>query len=507
MNTISMRRGIIRRALIPLAVAAGIVGLAAPAPAFVLYKSTSCSPGQKWDTSRPVKVRLLADSFFDYLNRRGSTSSLADLTRIDRDIKAVINLYNSIPGSALVLEQDMGITGDSNLEEPEDDNFGTQTIVIGFTDLVSKSSSTTEAWTPGDPKDGCTRTRAHILFRKDINWTFGPPDTIDVDGRSFSTVDQPRAPKSATPRTFLGILTHEMGHAVGLGHPDDKYAVMAQSFRTWFRGPDHILRTRLLPDDTAGVLALYGTSDVRPPLDISVSNTWYRSAEAQFSSCTDQIAQVDAAARALSKATGLPVGGQFPAEVIFKGAYADLFDDLEQAQDALRACEDAKNAMQVDNCQVSSRGDEWTGQLTGVGAFCGVNSKTGSAYAKVSGKVCPGEQVQLRYSLNNHTKLRDVLVKSEVWFSRDTTLNALDGIDKQSPDIRELTLPAGSSATLGQVFRLPGNAPRGETLYVFVRAIPYDAQTGASLWNSDADQWNNAVMVRHSIKVDRTVCR
>jgi hypothetical protein len=108
----------------------------------------------------------------------------------------------------------------------------------------------------------------------------------------------------------------------------------------------------LLPDDTAGILALYGTSNMRTHLDISVSNSWYK-----------------------------------PAEVIFKGAYADLFDALEQAQDALRAGEEGKNAVQVDNCRISSRGDGWTGKLTGVGAFCGVNSKTGLAYAKVSEKV------------------------------------------------------------------------------------------------------------------------
>jgi len=162
--------------------------------------------------------------------------------------------------------------------------------------------------------------------------------------------------------------------------------------------------------------------------------------------------------------------------------------------------------MQVDNCKISSRGDDWTGKLTGVGAFCGVNSKTGSAYGKVSAKICPGEQIQLRYTLNNHSMFRDALVKSEVWFSRDTTLNARDGIDRQSPDIREFTIGSETSASLGQMFRLPANAPEGETLYVFVRAIPHDAQTGASLWKSDTDRWNNAIMLSRSIKVDSAVC-
>ena len=32
-------------------------------------------------------------------------------------------------------------------------------------------------------------------------------------------------------------------------------------------------------------------------------------------------------------------------------------------------------------------------------------------------------------------------------------------------------------------------------------------KTGASLWNSDVAQWNNAIMMRQSIRVDSAVCR
>ena len=371
-----------------------------------------------------------------------------------------------------MLQLGSGITGDSSLGEPEDENYGTQTIVIGFTNGVAAGSATAEAWAPGDPKDGCTRTRAHILFRKDYNWIFGPPDTTAVDGRSFYTAAQPSKVGSSSPRTFLGILTHEMGHAVGLGHPDDNYAVMAQSFRTWFRGADHVLRTRLLPDDTAGILALYGKAGTTKPLDISVTNSWYKSAEAQFNTCTTQIANVNAAARAVSEATGVPIDAQFPADAIFKGEYADLFQALANAQDALRACEDSKNAMQIDYCKVSSRGDDWADRLKKDDVFCGVNSRTGSAYPAVSERICPGGYVQLRYSLNNHTSLRDALVKTEAWFSSDTQLNARDGSDTKSPDIREFTIEAADSETIGQMFRLPPGMASGETLNVFVRAIP-----------------------------------
>jgi hypothetical protein len=504
MNKVDNGPRAIWRAGIGLMAAAVVAGVSTPASAFVLQTST-CSSGQKWNTSSPVKVRLLGDSVTNYLNTRSSGATFTDLVRLDADVKAVIALYNAIPGSSLELQLESGITGDSDLGTPSAENYGTQTIVIGFTNSQLASSPDAEAWMSPNPADGCTRTRAHISFRKTYNWIFGPPDSNDVNGRAFYTAAQPKI-GSSEPRTFLGILTHEMGHALGLAHPDNNYAVLAQGFKTWFRGPDHILKTRLLPDDTAGILALYPKAGVSKPLDISASATWYKAAAAQFKECTTQIANVAAATKALSDATGLPIDEDFPADKIFKGEYADLFEALETAQEALRACEDSKNAVQIVYCKVSSRADTWADPLKTNTVFCGVN-KAGSSYAPVSANVCPGGSVQLRYSLNNHTSLKDVLVKSEVWFSTDTQLNAMDGSDTKSPDIREFTLRAASSASIGQIFRMPASLPNGQTLYVFVRAIPYDVKTGASLWNSDIEPWNNATMMRDTIKVDSAVCR
>ena len=358
--------------------------------AYVLNDTDKCHPGQKWDTSRPVKVRLLADSYSDYLSRRGGQTSF-DLVGIDKDIKAVIALNNAIPGNALVLEQGADITGDSNLDSPSNDNFGTQTIVIGFT-----TATTAPAWTNGDSNDGCTRTRAHIQFRKTtFDWIFGPPDDLVFEkggsiGRSFYTKSQPRnSGRSGSAISFLGVLTHEMGHAIGLVHPDDGYAVMAQDFKTWFRGKDALV-TRYLPDDTAGILALHGISGAKKPLDISVSSTWFESASAQVAkACKIPAANVDAAAQKASDATGLEIGPDFPASGIFKGAYADLFIALANAQNALQVCKDAQNAVQVDNCVVSSRADDWADALSGT-VYCGVNK--GSAYAPVSNKVCRGRR-------------------------------------------------------------------------------------------------------------------
>ena len=156
---------------------------------------------------------------------------------------------------------------------------------------------------------------------------------------------------------------------------------------------------------------------------------------------------------------------------------------------------------------MSSRADDWADDKIGQfknEVFCGVNK--GATYPKVSDRVCPGQQVQIRFTLNNHTQLKDVLVKSEAWFSRDMKLDTQSGGDLQSPDTLEFMLKAATSANRGHVFRVPAGAPTGQTLYVFVRAIPYDVATGASLLATDADQWNNAIMVRNSITVDPPGC-
>ena len=521
----------IRNALALVVTTAGSFCFASPASAFILQNIGSCKPGQAWDTSRHVKVRVLDDSVSDYAKIRGAPVSTVR-GQMDGDIDAVIKLWNSVPGSRLVLERGAGISGDGDLQLPSQDNFGDQTIVIGFTDgtLTGDAEAETEDGSPG----GCTITRKHIRFRKTsdkahfFHWTFGPPDNTDCDFgasykptcRAFFTKDQPFPGSNAVPITFLGVLTHEMGHAIGLEHPTDNYAVMAQNFNTWLRGKSEVLHTQLLPDDIDGVLALYGKSGGTTPLDISVSNTWYESAieeahdpnaktkDGQPKNCIAQFAAVKKASDALADATSSPTAREVSTNSASQGDHNDLLQALAKAEDALKVCEDALNAMQVDHCQVSSRADDWAGTTAGVGVPCGVNKTTGSVFPPASQKVCPGKQVQLRYTLNNHTKLRDVLVKSEVWFSSDMALNTQDGSDTQSPDIREFTLRAASSAPIGQVFRLPAKIPadsKGNT-YVFVRAIPYDANTGGSLLETEADQFNNAIMVRHSVAVDPAAC-
>ena len=132
MNTNSVWHRMIWSLLAPVVVLAGASCFATPASAYLLQKVGSCKPGQAWDTSHPIKVRVLGDSVFDYFKKL-NPPALADLGRLDSDIDAVIKLYNSIPGSRLVLEKDAGITGDSDLNGTDKDNFGQQAIVRNST--------------------------------------------------------------------------------------------------------------------------------------------------------------------------------------------------------------------------------------------------------------------------------------------------------------------------------------------------------------------------------------
>jgi hypothetical protein len=527
MNLIRNRIGALRNALLPLAAAAAVLGWVAPASAYQLSNPGNCHPGEKWDVSHLVQVRVLDDSVADYARLRGTTAS--DVREwMDRDIDAVIGLYNAIAGSRLVLKRGDPITGDKDLQDTNKDDFGDQAIVIGFTNGVFDDDKTAEAVTSRNPEK-CTITRVHIRFRKNDDnnsrpfvWVFGPPDDYECNGdcRSFSTRQQPQPGGNTSERTFLGILTHEMGHAMGLDHPDDDYALMAQNSRTWFRGKNEVLHTQLLPDDTSGVLALYGGANERVPLDISVTNTWYKSDATQFATkCAAQIVAVNKASDALAKASGVPLGDRMATPVSSDGGSqssnqntnqhnnADLLQALTNASLALQACKDEQNAMQIEHCVVSSRAENWADLVRDAGKSCGVNAEH-SADPKVSDKVCPGRQIQLRYTLNNHTKLRDVRVRMEVWFSSDMVLNTTDGSDVQSPLTSEFALAAASSKWDEGVWSLPLKVPadpKGRT-YVFVRAVPLDPATHASLLDTEADQFNNAVMVRHFIKADASAC-
>ncbi len=295
-----------------------------------------------------------------------------------------------------------------------------------------------------------------------------------------------------------------MGHALGLGHPNENYAIMAQSFRTWFRGKDHVLRTRLLPDDSAGLRALYGDGSDGDVVDISVTNSWMKSGDLRASCSTEEVAVAaleDEVAEVSSALGSLPPHKQ----ELVQANLDRLNGEVADAEDVLQACLDAGAAAQTDNCRVSSRGDEWVDRDKGL-VSCGVNASSGSAYPPVGSRICPGSYMQLRYTLNNHSLTRDVLAKAEVWLSPTTSLDVRDANVLKSPDVREFAVSAVDSSTIGQMFRMPAGAQDGQAYEVFVRVVPHDPTSGAELWAKDADKWNNAIMLRSGVTVASGAC-
>lgn len=311
-----------------------------------------------------------------------------------------------------------------------------------------------------------------------------------------------------------------MGHAVGLEHELDAYAVMDHGTKAWTRGPNGTPQMELLPDDINGVLALYGGgAKGLAALDVSVTNTWFFTAEerTQYNAASDNAAH-DFAHKGCSK---------------FETSVADLTDQRDQqlqiipglhgpglaaAQDRLQTIEASLSqavsdlydcrygedeAAQLQNCMVSSRGDTYADPGKEA-VLCGVNSP-GSQREAVSTTVCPGDPLQLHYTLNNRSR-QSVRLQQQVWLSKLDEHGVDDGLevsgsaaDIQSPEIRTLNSLAGSQSMLdGWYFKIPANTPVGEYA-VYVRIIPLDPTTGNSLWNSDVDQWNNSIRVRGTI--------
>ena len=417
-----------RRRILVLAIGMGLLA-GRHAAAYDLYKESTCPPGARYDTSSPVQVRLLTDSFVDYAVQQNVPDMLQALIDVVDDIEAVVAEYNSVRGLDLELVVGTGVLGDDNLDDYGVDDFPDQTIVIGFT-----TANNAPAWAPHDPDDDCEYTQTHIYFRKSDDWVLGPPATTDVDGKYFGG-----------GISFRAVLLHEMGHALGLAHAPDTYAVMDHGTKAWTRGALEVPQMELLPDDIDGLRALYGNGGAND-FDVSVTNTWFR-------------------------------------------PESDYPDD--------------EAAHQIHNCKVSSRGDAYAPREDEL-VYCGVNVAP-SAYDTVSDRVCPGSYLQLRYTVNN--KSDDTLdLEEQVWLSLDDDLEVSGpAMDLKSPDLRQWTISPEDSSTLGRMFRVPASAPNG-TYRVYARVVPYDPVTGASLWSQDEDQWNNSIRVRGRIIVDSGVC-
>ena len=397
--------------------------------AYKLYTGGGCTGGKKWNTSTPVQVMLLYDSFVDYEDGKGITDVTTDHSNVIDDINKVIDEYNSAYGIDIKLELGADITGDDNLDDTDD--FGDHTIVIGFTDKASDNP----AWTPTTDDGNCTYLQTHLYLRKSDTWNFGVPGDLTVNGK-----------KADGAYFFRAILLHEMGHALGLAHPETGYAVMDHGTKVWTRGKDDTLVVELLPDDIAGLRALYGNGGPRE-FDISVTNTWY-----------------------------LPAT-EYP-------------DDKSNA------------AHQIKVCEVSSRGDDYfvpTGTNED-GNKCGVNLPTGSKYQPVSDHVCAGDDLQIVYAVNNRSD-QTVTTEEQVWLSSDDDLEVNGAAkDIRLTQTRSWTLVPGSTQ-IGRHYTVDAGTPGG-TYRVYVRVVPYDAITGASLWSNDTNQWNNSTRVPGLITVD-----
>jgi hypothetical protein len=399
------------------------------ATAYDLYKESTCPPGARYDTSSPVQVRLMVDSFVDYADQQNVPDFGQALIDLVDDIEAVVGEYNSVAGLDLELVLGTGILGDDNLDDYGVDDFPDQTIVIGFT-----TANNAPAWAPHHADDDCEYTQTHIYFRKSDTWVLGPPATTDVDGKHFGG-----------GISFRAVLLHEMGHALGLAHASDTYAVMDHGTKAWTRGPNEVTQMELLPDDIDGLRALYGNGGGND-FDVSLTNTWFR-------------------------------------------PESDYPDD--------------EAAHQIQYCKVSSRGDVYAPREDEL-VFCGVNMAP-SAYDTVGERVCPGRYLQLRYTINNKSN-HTLDIEEQVWLSLDDDLEVNGAaMDLKSPDVRWWSIGPEDSSTIGRVFRVPATAPDG-TYRVYARAVPYNAITGASLWSQDEDQWNNSIRVRGRIIVDSNVC-
>ncbi len=404
-----------------------ILGASSRVYAYDLYNEANCSPGRKWGTVNTVKVRFLQDSFTDYMADRGvsiySAEYWAAYWPMMDDIYAVIDEYNAITGISLELEYAGLITGDDNLDPFSTDDFQNHSIIIGFSDGPNTSNL---AWSVPHPDDVCTNTEAHVAFKKTYTWVFGTPATTDVDGKYFDG-----------GYSFRSVLLHEVGHAVGLAHPPDEYAVMANGTKAWTRGPGEVPQVELLPDDLRGIVALYGNGGARN-FDVSVTNTWF-----------------------------LPLG------------HPD---------------NNANDALQTQNCKVSARAS----------AYAPPEDEEVSCGVGATNDVCPGAYVQLRYTINNKsTETLDMV--EQVWFSLDDDLEVNGAaMDAKSPDERNSTVNAESSATMGRVFRVPAGTPNGQ-YRVFARVVPYST-SGVSRWPDDEDKWNNSILVRSFIDVDTNAC-
>lgn len=483
-----------------------LAAAASNSAAFELYDTASCAPGVRWSTTNTVKVKLLWDSYLKFyaLQPDDAKPDLGAMTRMVADVQAVVDEYNAVPGSRLRLEYAGMQLGDDDLQDYPADTFDVDTIIVGFTTGTAAGNEDAPAWARRFPSGACTPTRAHLNFKASERWVFGPPAHTGINGKFFDG-----------GTSFRAVLLHETGHALGLAHETDAYAVMDHGTKAWTRGTAEVPQMELLPDDMLGIATLYGTGSLTG-VDVSLTNTTFQTAQEVTDAnaaadrrnpgCADEEATLSSFQaqrnRLLQAMPALQGAGLQAAQA----QLARLEASIAAQDNVVWECRYRKDtAEQVNHCDVSSRGDDYVDPGAGSGAFCGVNAAAGSAYPPVGRAVCAGHYVQVRYTANNRSS-QTVKIQESLWFSRDDALLvSSSAADPVSPDLREFELRPAQSARIGRIFRVPAGLAAG-TYKVFAHAVPVDPGTGASLWWHDADRLNNSIRLRGTIDVVNGPC-
>src|SRR6185503_15899996 len=114
-------------------------------------------------------------------------------------------------------------------------------------------------------------TACDIMFDADaVTWGVSqPPSSVLYDGTAFDAFVNPYY------KSLMSAMAHELGHAMGLGHPlmgalDQSYSLSTMAKADRWPYPDLYPVVPLRPDDGAGLRALYPGSG--EPIDVSIAH-------------------------------------------------------------------------------------------------------------------------------------------------------------------------------------------------------------------------------------------
>lgn len=116
-------------------------------------------------------------------------------------------------------------------------------------------------WINFDPFDAYI-VEADIVFDKFTDWTTGTDKTVHMS-------------YGGTQRPFLCTALHEMGHAMGLQHENDRYNIMGTDWN-FISTNDNAFRCEIGADAMAGLAAMYGVQ--YPRTDFGLSHFHYTGA-------------------------------------------------------------------------------------------------------------------------------------------------------------------------------------------------------------------------------------